>query len=495
MKIAILRTEQADNDRAYNSVEFAAANDGVRAVAYVAARACGSFRGLPIVTPAALAGLGVEMVVAASPLSANDRQLFALAGWPQDRLLSYVTDRAACRGIWTAHGGWLAARRPIVSDDALLPSLQYARIGEPAVGDVHSERDGDALTAITARVFKAYQLAMVDAPSSGPYATGRNWGAFLRHSRPNFYAAAARGDVDALNALLESCLRNEMTTGTFGGGFAYEAYNAWVSAGQSVLAPIRQQYNVWRYSVQNADVTRLAAPAVGNPFGVWVGDGIVHPNTFLNDYRAQFVSGLVEQIDRPIVVDLGGGFGGFGHQLLANGAGETYVGFDLPENLIVAAYFLLVAHPEKRVLLYESLDQRLDPQTLRQYDIVLMPNFMLPRIADLCVDVFTNFISLSEMDYGSIVEYLEQVDRVCGGFFYHENLLDNGENYEFYPVSVFPALEHFKTVSTTPSRWPFFSPTSPHHCHGEILSVRRGVNTSRYLGIPSGADGRRRSAA
>ncbi len=495
MKIAILRTEQADNERTYNGVEFAAASDGVRVVAYVSAEAVGTYRNLPIVTPGALAELGVEMVVAASPLNAGERQPFESVGWPQDHLLSYETDRAACRSIWAARGGWLAARRPVVAGEVLSPMLQYARIGEPAIGEIQPHLSGDELAAITTRVFKAYQLAMADAPPAGPYAIGRNWGAFLRYSRPNFYGAAERGDIETMSTLLASCLRNEMTTGTFGGGAAYEAYNGWVSAGRSVVAPIRQQYNVWRYSVQNTDVTRLAAPAVGNPFGVWVGDGIVHPNTFLNDYRAQFVSGLVEQIDRPIVVDLGGGFGGFGHQLLSNGAGETYVGFDLPENLIVAAYFLLVAHPEKRVLLYESRDQTLDPQTLRQYDMVLMPNFMLPCMADLSVDVFTNFISLSEMDYRSIVEYLAQVDRVCAGFFYHENLLDNGENYEFYPASVFPALDHFKTVSTAPSRWPFFSPTSPHHCHGEFLSVRRGVNTSRYLGTVRGADARRRTAA
>ena len=57
------------------------------------------------------------------------------------------------------------------------------------------------------------------------------------------------------------------------------------------------------------------------------------------------------------------------------------------------------------MLLYQSPDQALDAKTLREHDIVLMPNFMLPRVPDRTVDLFTNFISLSEMDYASIAEH------------------------------------------------------------------------------------------
>lgn len=488
MTIAFLRTSQADSTNAFNKLEFEAASHGARAVAYVSAGEKGTFRGLPLVTPSDLASLGVDMVVSPLPVSAEELRLLTDAGWPVSRVMSHTTEREQCRAFWSQNGGeWMAARRPGMNGVELAQKVEYAQVGGPAVGQVAPALDAMELLAITTRAFEAFQLARADAQSSGPYAIGRNWGAFLRASRPNFYAAVDAGDVPAIDALLADCLRNEMTTGTFGSGVAYEAYNSWASAGAAIVAGVRAQFNVWRYCVAKADVARLASPPVGNPFGVWVGQGIVHANTFLNDCRAQFVSELLAPIERPLVLDLGGGFGGFGHQLLSNGSNAVYVGFDLPENLIVAAYFLMAAHPEKRVLLYQSPDQALDAKTLREYDIVLMPNFMLPRVPDRTVDLFTNFISLSEMDYASIAEYLRQVDRVTGGFFYHENLLDNGENYEFYPVSVFPALANFKTLWSAPSRWPFFSPSSPHHCHGEVLAVRRDIDVSRYFGAPSGA--------
>lgn len=489
MTIAFLRTPQADSPNAYNKMEFEAASYGARAVAYVSAGEKGTFRGLPLVPASELSSLGVDLVVSPLPISAEDMQLLSAGEWPISRVLSHTTDRERCRAVWSEDGGeWMATRRPGMSGTDLAPRVDYARVGGPAVGHVAPALDAAELLAITTRVFEAFQLSRADAPSSGPYATGRNWGAFLRASRPNFYAAVEAGDVETIDRLLADCLRNEMTTGTFGSGVAYEAYNSWAAAGSAIVAGVRAQYNVWRYCVARPDVARLASPPVGNPFGVWVGDGIVHANTFLNDCRAQFVAELLAPIERPLVLDLGGGFGGFGHQLLSNGSNAVYIGFDLPENLIVASYFLMAAHPEKRVLLYQSRDQKLDARTLSQYDIVLMPNFMLPQVPDCTVDLFTNFISLSEMDYASIAEYLRQVDRVTRGFFYHENLLDNGENYEFYPVSVFPALSQFKTLWSAPSRWPFFSPSSPHHCHGEVLAARRDLDVTRYLGRPATSD-------
>jgi hypothetical protein len=221
-----------------------------------------------------------------------------------------------------------------------------------------------------------------------------------------------------------------------------------------------------------------------------VDGAVVHGDTLMNDYRAEAVLRLVRNVERPVILDLGGGFGGFCQQLMQHQSHGVYIGIDLPENLLVASYFLMVSQPTKRVLLYESAEQPLDAETLAQYDIVLLPNFMLPAIDAASVDVFTNFISLSEMNYETIAEYLRQVDRVCRGYFYHENLLDNGDNYEFYPVPAFPELVNFTPISSAPSRWSFFSPNSPHHSHGEFTLMHRQIDHRRYLAAPAGARAR-----
>lgn len=478
MTTAILRTPRADQQRTYNEVEFAATSLGVRIAAYVAPDARGTFRGLPVMLPSDLSALGVDLVVAPTSLLAEDVTPFIEAGWPAERLLSFATQQAEVRERWGADSGGLAWRRHGRTAGVATPGVHYMPMDGVDAGDQAPALPPDQLRAITGTVFAAYRRAVADAPASGPYAVGHDWGALLRTTRPTFYSAAARGDVETVDRLLASFLRNELTTGTFGGRAGFENY---VQAGDRVLNRLRKQHRVWACSVKTPDLSRVVSPAVGNPFGVKVGPGLVHANTFMNDCRAQYADELLGAVERPIVLDLGGGFGGFGHQFLSSGRAPVYVDVDLPENLLVASYFLMAANPGKRVLLYESRDQVLDAATLRQYDIVLLPNFMLPQVADRAVNLFTNFISLSEMDYPSIVEYLRQVDRVTDGFFYHENVIDNGVAFDFHPVSAFPALPHFTLLWNAPSRWPMFSPSSSQHCHGEFLAARRDLDVSAYL--------------
>jgi len=151
----------------------------------------------------------------------------------------------------------------------------------------------------------------------------------------------------------------------------------------------------------------------------------------------------------------------------------VYIDFDLPENLLVESYFLSMAFPEKRILYYRGSDQAITRQTLADYDIILMPNFMLPALEDQSVDLFINTISFSEMEYATIAEYLKQIERTCRKYFYHENLADFNFSYKSYPVDLFPIPETFREIMTAASRWPHFSFTSRDHSYVESLYVRR----------------------
>jgi putative sugar O-methyltransferase len=479
MTIAILRTAQATKS-SYTILEYAAARFGARIVGYVdPADPAGEFRGWSLLDPTQLARAGVDLVVSPTAFPEEARTRLASFGLPDDRMMSWSTQRAECQRHFES-GPWLVDRRPAVETGGCRIDTRIFRMHGVAVDPMPSQLTLEAHRDLASRLSGALRAARRDAPEAGPFAIGSNWGEFLRATRPAYYHAVQQNDVAAIAEMLAGCFRNELTTGIFGGRPAFETF---ARAGRHNFAGIRQLFNVWRHSVAHVDLARVASPWVGNPYGVWIGEGIVHANTFVNDYRAAFISELLGGHERPIVVELGGGFGGFGHQLFAQGGAPVYVDFDLPDNLIVASYFLAAAHPDKRVWLYDGSDDVLDGDRLREYDIVLMPNFMLPRLADGVADAFVNFISLSEMPFETIAEYLQQIDRVCAGIFYQENLLDNGDSYEAYPMWTFPQMGAFRRLYSAPSRWPFFSPTSPMHCHGEQLFLRRDLDTTRYLDL------------
>ncbi|HTV03199.1 MAG TPA: putative sugar O-methyltransferase [Luteitalea sp.] len=483
MDIAILRTTAADNHHpSYAQLEYAALLRGARLVAYALPPGIEgidvTFRGVPLLPVSSVLRMpDVDLLVVPTAGSLELREQLARGGWGPTRVAWYGDERGAALEQ-LSQGRWLLHRDAEVVDSTLQQRLRASRLQGLGIDDVPDALPIESRLAVTDAVLGACVRARAALPESGPYLVGRNWGNFLAATRPKFYDALAREDVHAMEALLGQCFRNELTTGIFGGR---DAFDQFASSEAAAIGGLRAHYNVWRHSVAQPDVQRLGWPAVGNPFGVWVDQVLVHPNTMLNDHRASMVADLVGHLPHPVVAEIGGGYGGFGRQWAMLGAPGTYLNFDLPENLLVAAHFLVSAHPDRRVKLFTDPSESLDHDVLSQYDVVLMPHFMLPRLAERSVDVFMNFISLSEMSCPTIAEYLGQVARVTRGYFYQENLLDNGQGYEFYPVSVFPSMPEFRRVFSTPSRWPFFSAASPAHSHTEQLLIRRDLEVGRYL--------------
>jgi hypothetical protein len=306
------------------------------------------------------------------------------------------------------------------------------------------------------------------------YQAGENWGGVLSASRGPLYDLAAAGDAVGLARALGNFCRNSLSESIMGGEPGFRNF---LSA--THVKWLQHNFEVWRALLDgNADLGEAAMPPIGNPYGYVVDGHIINWNSFPNHIRAYRCSKLLEGVERPVVAEIGGGFGGFAYNVLKRMPGVTYIDFDLPENLIIASYYLSMAYPEKRILLYDSSETVLDAELLGQYDAVMMPNFMLPNLKDRVVDFFINTISFSEMEYASIEEYFSQIDRVCGRWFYQENLSCH-PNYKGYPTSVFPALRNFQEVMVTFSSWNGFDAYSKGHSYLERLSLRRAQGPCR----------------
>ena len=377
----------------------------------------------------------------------------------------------------------MAAREAAVSGTELVLSNRYAQSAtqpfircRPCCRSPSRWRSRSACLTPTARDARcADQRTLRDRPQLGARSCAR---------RARISTRSGPQERAGLEALLASCFRNEMTTGMFGGGRRRRL--------RFVRRRRRERQRRNPPAVQCVEVQRregrhrrLASPPVGNPYGVWIDNGIVHPNTFLNDYRAEFVLGLGRE-RRPADRRR------YRRRLRrilpsADGARGTavYVGFDLPDNLLVASYYLLSAHPDKRVLLYGSENQRLDAETLRNYDVVLMPNFMLPRLADnpwtssrtsSACRKWTTGRSRSTRARSTACAVATSITRTCSTTAVTTSSIRC------------PSFRRCRTSSRCRAPRPagrIFSPTSPHHCHGEFLSVRRDIDHQRYLSVPS----------
>ena len=293
-------------------------------------------------------------------------------------------------------------------------SLRAGLIDRGAVAD--HERDLEVVERVRA-FYRALKTQQVGAPSI--YKPEGEWHVYIEQRR-HLYQMILNGPLEGAAAVLRNFWRNEL-----GPIVAQYAYYGELARGEATkirrfMAAMSRDYVVWRAIVEG-EPAELDVPEVGNPWGYLIDGRLIAPQALRFHNHARQIHHLVSDSEHPLVAEIGGGFGGMAWFLFRLGGGLTYLDLDLPETLVLAAYFLLRALPDKSILLCESMEC-LAAEDLRKYDIVLSPNYLIQRLPDGGVDLLLNAFSLSEMPYESIAEYIRQIQRCCRGYFLHNNV-------------------------------------------------------------------------
>jgi hypothetical protein len=310
----------------------------------------------------------------------------------------------------------------------------------------------------------------------GPYLPGGDWKVLLESQWGTYREAINRADVPAVAALLRNFFRNDGISGFWGGSRMFETFVALEGAESLGRADLmRRQVEAWRAAWPGAPVAELDAPRIGNPWGYLVEEALLYEPVCEYHHQARHFANLLSEVSAPVVLEIGGGFGGLGYQIARRIPGVRYLGFDLPENVLLQSYYLLCAFPGARVLTYDAGLATVRRETLADYDFVLLPNFMLPEVESSSADLVVNVRSLSEMPVETIDEYHRQIDRLGRLFFFHENIFkDRSDGWYGTPSTRFPALENFVRVAKSESIWPRYQRDSGYPCH-ENLYIRRSV--------------------
>ena len=120
-------------------------------------------------------------------------------------------------------------------------------------------------------------------------------------------------------------------------------------------------------------------------------------------YDAHNINLLLKGVKSPVVLEIGGGFGGLGYHLMKQNPFVCYSDVDLPEMLLIS-----------RVCLKSNFDDK---------DIGFIPNDKMDSIPSGSVDVVVNCHSLSEMNKETVDYYCKHISRICksDGYFYSVN--------------------------------------------------------------------------
>ncbi|QDU61538.1 hypothetical protein Pan216_23990 [Planctomycetes bacterium Pan216] len=300
----------------------------------------------------------------------------------------------------------------------------------------------DALhRGIVERVARMYQHAKEgQRHASGPYRIGGEWASFYEE-RERLYEPLRQGDIDASLALLRGFWRNEL--GPLVKEYArFEQLVAREEPATSRFqAGVVRNYLIWNDLV-DASPESLRIPDVGNPWGYVIDGVMVAPKATRFHALSTQAQRLVSDAERPWVLEIGAGYGGMAYYLLRDRADVTYVDFDLPETLVLAAYYLLCCLPDRRHFLYGEGEIPWGERS--GLASLLLPNFALASVPERSAALVVNSFSLSEMPRGTLAEYCDRIGHITDVYFWHNNVDRWGvvnRGHERIPASAYPLDE------------------------------------------------------
>jgi putative sugar O-methyltransferase len=240
--------------------------------------------------------------------------------------------------------------------------------------------------------------------------------------------ALAEGNIDELAVTYRNFFRDPCSVGLVGLPVnmekTYLSGNIKKRDKLAFLYDVLYRYKLWRNLTGGKyDIQSLASTSIGNPYGFELDGVFVSAGSDYLHYYATEIDRIAGEVDNPVVVELGGGFGGMAYFLIRDSPNTTYVDFDLPENMALTAYHLLRAFPTMNVVLYG--EEELSSDTLRNNRIVIMPNFEIAKLPGNSAEVVFNSYSLAEMSAEAIDEYIKQMTRISRRNFLHVNHTKN----------------------------------------------------------------------
>ena len=114
----------------------------------------------------------------------------------------------------------------------------------------------------------------------------------------------------------------------------------------------------------------------------------------------------LEEVDRPVILEIGAGYGGVSHHMNSVFPNSLYFVVDLPTTLLFSVAYLTMLHgPDKVVLMDDSSPS--DPAAYKDASFVMVPNFLLSNLEPFLFDLAINMDSFQEMTESQVTTYLE----------------------------------------------------------------------------------------
>ena len=169
----------------------------------------------------------------------------------------------------------------------------------------------------------------------------------------------------------------------------------------------------WKYIIENKPIVDRIIETDDEPN--WF--SIQHVSSGVEEYRHPYIAKRVSKYienENSIICEIGAGLGGVCKDILTKCNPKNkykYIIFDIPEVLFVTSYFLsLKLGKNFKIFYYDGNESKFDfNKTLEEYDLILLPHYMVEYIPKNIVDIFINTGSFCEMPKDVCKHYFNKI--------------------------------------------------------------------------------------
>jgi putative sugar O-methyltransferase len=214
----------------------------------------------------------------------------------------------------------------------------------------------------------------------------------------------------------------------------------WISGVRSYEYKNHHAHDRKRFEVKYNQLKILAPnlPPVSEPkdmggFGFEIDGSLINVDSlkFYESVVALELSGILsylKRIDRPVIVEIGAGWGGFATAIKKLIPNCQYIVIDIPETLLFSGTYLGQIFPEQSKRFIE--DFTIDPKE----DLVFCAHTLLNSLKLTKVDLVINMVSFQEMTGSQIEEYAKWAKRSKTKFFYSHNKEKSKHNHQIRSI-------------------------------------------------------------
>jgi putative sugar O-methyltransferase len=172
-------------------------------------------------------------------------------------------------------------------------------------------------------------------------------------------------------------------------------------------------------------LARLSPPKEFGETGFVINGVIVNHDTYAYLERVFVMQkmGVLDRLlgkNRPIILEIGSGYGALSYYVKQLIPGCVYICLDLPECLIFSALYMTKFHDDG--LLF---DENSTVEQITDHGAAFVPNYMFDRLVEsgLKIDLAINTLSMSEMSEDQVSNYCRGIEKMLNddGAFFEQN--------------------------------------------------------------------------